>query len=71
MYLEEFKNDIRINSLSFEQLFQKYFIDKSTFYFENFSTNDDEYALKAEIANLLNRPLLKHKISNHHYPSVL
>ncbi len=49
-----FKNDILSNSLSDEQLFQKYFVDNETFFFKSIATSEDwEYELKMDIAKSL------------------
>lgn len=50
MYFDEMKKDILANKLNNEQLFQKYFIDKETYFFK---TNDNEYLMKEDIAKIL------------------
>lgn len=50
MYFDEIKKDILANKLNNEQLFQKYFIDKETFFFKS---DDNEYLMKNDIASTL------------------
>lgn len=54
MSFEKFKEKIITKKLNSEQIFQKYFIDKETFFFKEIETEDDlEYMLKQDFSHLL------------------
>lgn len=54
MSFENFKEKIISKTLNSEQIFQKYFIDKETFFFKEIETEDDlEYKLKKDFSFLL------------------
>lgn len=53
MYFENLKQDIQSEHYNEEQLFQKYFVDKQTYFFKEISTSIEEYKLKKDIADIL------------------
>ena len=53
MYLDNLKTDVLSGKYNEEQLFQKYLVDKETYYFKQKSTPIEEYNLKKEIAQVL------------------
>ncbi len=53
MYLDNLKTDVLSGKYNEEQLFQKYLVDKETYYFKKNSITIEEYNLKKEVAQVL------------------